>query len=140
MAKYGPSSVVVEYDNAAGSLVDISQHVLTINDIDVENLMEEVHSFGDSWEESLPIGVGRMAPITLGGIYDDTASTGPDALFADRIPEGPATNTRTLEITFGSTKSVSVETHLVMYKRQLARDGLTKFEVTLQPTGDVTEA
>lgn len=138
MAKYGPASITVEYDNSGGTPVDISQHVLTINDVDVEELLEEVHSFGDDWEESLPIGIGRMAPITLGGIYDDAAD-GPDDLFADRIPEGPAANTRTLTITWGGSKTTSVETFLQMFKRQAARDGLTKFEVTLQPTADVTE-
>jgi hypothetical protein len=138
MAKYGPSSITVEYDNSGGTLVDISQHVLTLNDVDVEELVEEVHSFGDSWEENLPIGVGRMAEIVLGGLYDD-ASDGPDDLFADRIPEGPAATSRTLKITWGGSKTTSVETFLRLFKRQAARDGITKFETTLVCTGTVTE-
>ena len=41
----------------------------------------------------------------LGGVYDDTAATGPDALFGGRVPETAATATRTLAITWGSTRT-----------------------------------
>jgi hypothetical protein len=140
MAKYGPSSIVIEYDNSGGTLTNISQYVLEINDVSVENILEETHSFGDSWEESLPIGVGKVAEVTLTGLYDDTASTGPDALFANRVPEGPGTTTRTLKITWGSTKTTSVETQLASYVRTADRGALTRWSATLQPTGAVTEA
>lgn len=139
MAKATPAGTIIEYDNAGGSLVDITQHVLTINDVDIESVLEEVHTLGDSWEESLPIGVGKVAPVELSGLYDDVASTGPDALFAGRVPETPASATRTLKITWRSGKTTSVETYLVSYKRTADRNALTKYTATLQPTGAVTE-
>lgn len=139
MAKYGPASITIEYDNSGGTPVDISQHVLSINDIDVESLAEEVHSFGDSWEEHLPIGVGRMAPVEISGLFDDTASTGPDALFKRTSPEGPSDSTRTLTITWG-TNTTSVETYVLSYRRAADRGALTRYTVRLQPTGTVTEA
>lgn len=139
MANSIPSGIKIEYDNAGATLVDITQHVLTINDIEVESLIEEKHSFGDSWEEHLPIGIGRMAPVELSGLYDDTAATGPDSLFANRVPETPASATRTLKITLVGTKTVSVETYLVSYKRSPDRGALTKYTARLQPTGAVTE-
>lgn len=140
MAKSTPSGIVVEYDNSGGSLVDISQYVQTINNVDVEGVIEETHTFGDSWEESLPVGIGRVGPIELGGLYDDTATTGPDALFANRVPETPASNTRTLKITWRSGKTTSVETYLAMYQRTPDRNALTRYMARLQPTGAVTEA
>lgn len=143
MSNSTPAGMKIEYDNAAGTLVDITQHVLTFNGLSVEQLLEEKHSFGDSWEESLPIGIGKLADITLGGLFDDTATTGPDALFGGRIPETPATAglLRTLKITWiASGKNTSVETILMKYDRKPDRNNLTKYEVTLRPTAATTEA
>lgn len=139
MANSTPAGIIIEYDNSGGSLVDITQHVQTINDIDIESLTEETHTFGDSWEENKPIGVGKMADIEIGGLYDDVAATGPDALFAGRAPETPASNTRTFKITWRSGKTTSVETYLASYKRTADRAALTKYTAKLKPTGTVTE-
>ena len=140
MANYGPADIAVNYDNAGGTPVDISAHVLTINDVDVENITEEVRPFGAAWDTHKAIGVGRMPVIELGGVFDDTAATGPDALFGGRVPETAATATRTLAITWGSTKITSVETLLLTYRRTADKSGLTKWLARLQPTGAVVEA
>jgi hypothetical protein len=140
MANSSPSEIVIQYADANPTLIDISQYVLSINDVDVEQIIEETHAFGDSWEEHKSVGIGRMPAIELTGLYDDTASTGPDALFAGRIPEGPAVASREFKITWRSGKTTSVQTRLVKYSRKADRGGLTKFSVTLQPTGAVTEA
>jgi len=140
MANYGPADLTIEYDNAAGTLVDITAHVLSLNDVDVENITEEVRPFGASWDKHLPIGVGRMPVIELGGVFDDTAATGPDALFAGRVPETPATTTRSLKFTWGGSKTTTVETHLLTYRRTVDKNGLTRWLARLQPTGTVTEA
>ncbi len=47
--------------------------------------------------------------------------------------------TRTLKITWGSTKTTSVETIIVGYDRIAQVGKLTEYEVTLRPTGAVTE-
>ena len=139
MALSPPSGVVIEYDNAGGSLIDISQYVQTINEFNVESLTEEVHTFGDTFEEHKPIGLARLGNITIGGLYDDTATVGPDALFANRTPENPNTATRTLKVTWRSGKTSSVETHLMSYSRAADRNALTRYSVTLLPFGVVTE-
>jgi hypothetical protein len=140
MAKSIPSGLKIEYDNSSGSLIDISQYVLELSDVTIEQIEEEVHSFGDSWEEHLPVGIGKTGNVTLTGLYDDTASTGPDALFAGRIPETPATSTRTLKITWLAGKTTSVETYLVSYTRTADRSALTRWSAELVCTGAVTEA
>ncbi len=136
-----PAGIIIEYDNAAGTPVNISQHVQELSSFKVEGVLEEKHTFGDAWEEFVAIGLARVSAVTFGGLYDDTASTGPDALFANRIPENPATAnvSRTLKITWLSGKTSSVETILRSYERSPDRNAMTRFSVELQPTGAVTE-
>ena len=139
MAKYGSNSVTINFDNSGGTPVDMSQHVLECNGVEIEAILEESHSFGDAWFESLGTGLRKMAPVVLMGLYDDTSSTGPDAIF-NAVNSGPSVSTRTLQIVYGSTKSTSVETLIAKYTRKIARQVLHKYEVTLQPSGAVTEA
>lgn len=96
--------------------------------------------FGASWDVHKGIGVGKMPVVELGGVYDDTASTSPDALFANRVPEGPSATERTLKFTWGGSKTTSVETILIGYRRSVDKAGLTKWSARLQPSGAVTEA
>lgn len=139
MAKYGSNSVVIKLDSTdGGSLVDISQYVLGINGVSIEKLVEESHTFGDAWFEALQTGLSKMDDVELDLFYDDTASTGPDAI----LNIGTITHaaTRTLEITYGSTKKSTVETWITKYQRLPKRGELTKAKATLKPTGSVTEA
>jgi hypothetical protein len=101
--------------------------------------MEESHAFGDTWFESLATGMKQMADVVLGGFYDDTATTGPDALFVTTA-SGPSTSSASLVITYGSTKTTTVSAFIVKYRRTLSLGKLHGFEVTLRPTGAVTEA
>lgn len=139
MAKYGSPDIVIQFDNSGGSLQTMTQYITEINGVKVEGLLEESHSFGDSWFEALPIGLRRMDDITLSGWYDDTATTGPDAIFNAPVPT-TTTATRTLTITWGGAKTTTVETYIMSYERQAQRNGLTRFTVTLRPTGTVSEA
>jgi len=139
MAKSTPAEIVVEFDNSGGTLQNISQYSITLNGIEVEQILERADSFGDSWEEHLPVGKGKVAPVVLGGHFDDTASTGPDALLKITTPDTPASTSRTLKITWRTGVTTSVETWRQKYKRAPVRDNLTAFEATLQPTGATTE-
>ena len=138
MAKSYPSVIIVEYDEVGGALTNITQYVQEINEVAVESIVEETHSFGDSWEESLPIGVGRIGDITLSGIYDDTVTVGPDALFRGRVPETPAIATRTLKITWNASHATVFETYLMSYTRTADRGALTRWSAVLRPTGGVS--
>lgn len=134
-AKYNGGNVVIEVDaTAGGSLQDMSQHTQTISVLDREIMTEESHTFGDADVEHISAGLKRMAPITLGGMYDDTATTGPNATYA------PIGEQRTFALTYGSTKKTTVEVLIKNYKRIVERGKVTRYEVTLLPTGAVTEA
>lgn len=139
-----PAEVTVFVDDSGGTPRDMTQFVMTIGDVSIEQLLEEKHSFGDSWEESLPVGVGKVADFELGGLYDDTAaaSGGPDAILRITTPDLPSTGTRTVKIqykTTGGTKSTAVECYRLKYSASPDRNGLTKFKATLRPTGATTE-
>jgi hypothetical protein len=134
MANSTPAGVTIWYDDSGGTPVNITAHVLTMGDIDVEEITEEVHPFGTAWEENKGVGIGRVPDIVFGGLYDDGVG-GPDDLFGDRIPEGPNATPRTFKVSFiaGSPgKTFSVETILMRYKRPEDRSALGRYEVTLQ--------
>lgn len=139
-----PAEIRIDVDDSGGTPRDMSQFIMTLGDVTIEQLLEEKHSFGDSWEESLPIGVGKVGDIEIGGLYDDTAaaSGGPDPILRITTPDTPATGTRTFKVTWkttGGTKSTAVECYRVKYSASADRNGLTKFKATLRPTGATTE-
>lgn len=140
MTNSTPAGITVSYDDSGGTPVDITAHCKEINEFTVEQILENARAYGSAWEAFKAIGIGKVGLIELKGDYDDTSSTGPNALFAGRIPESPATASRTLTFAWGTGETSSVETRLVKYVRTPMREGLTKWGVTLQPTGAVTEA
>jgi predicted secreted protein len=135
LSKYAGKDTVIEFDNAAGSLVDMSQHILTITNPAIEAALEESHTFGDSWKEQLNAGLKMVSDITITGFYDDAASTGPDVIF-NAVGN---TTTRTLKVTYGSTKTFSVETIIKRYAVGPNKGALTTYEVVLAATGAVTQ-
>jgi hypothetical protein len=139
MAKYGSNSFAVSIDNSSGSPVVMTNYIRTIGDVDVKAMMAESTAFGDAWVEKLATGVREAGSLTLGGYYDDTASTGPDVIFND-VASGPTDSTRTLLLTWGGSKTTSAEVWISSYKRTATVGELTGFEVTLEYTGTVTEA
>lgn len=139
MPKYGANSIVIKIDSTeGGTLADISQYITSINGVEVEAILKESHSFGKAWFEHLATGMRKMNPVVLGGFYDDTATTGPNAIFVN-VQDSPADVSRTLEITWGGTKTTTVEVWIQKYSRQATRNELTQFEAILIPTAAVTE-
>ena len=141
MSYFGSNSIVVAVDNSSGTPVTMTNYVTSINAISVEALLQESTAFGDAWVEQLSTGMRRMEPIVLGGLFENTASTGPDAVFND-VASGPADtgSTRTVTITWGGSNTTAVEAIITSYTRTATRGELTAYEVTLTPTGAVTEA
>jgi hypothetical protein len=135
----GPADLVIEYDDDAGVLQDITEHVLSFNGITKEQLTEEVRAFGSAWDRNITIGVGKGDPIELGGLFDDVAN-GPDDLFGNRtFPEGPSAATRTIKITWFGSKTTEWETILQKYGRNPNKNEAHKYATTLLTTGAPTE-
>ncbi len=135
MTRYGYPDLKVEFDNDADALQDMSQYVMdTPPSFNREAIIEEVTPAGAADEAHAKVGLNKVNTLYLGGAFDDQASTGPDVIF------NAIGDTRTLKITWGSTKTSQVECIIKNYVRNAVRGELTKFVVTLQPTGAVTEA
>lgn len=140
MAKYTSADVIIEFDNSSGSLQNMSQYITGFSGLSITDELEESHAFSDSWVERITKGTKRLGEITLSGLYDDTASTGPESIFNDLGNYGTTSlNPRTLKITWGSTKTSSVETYIKSYKKSPQAGEITKFEIVLVPFGTVTE-
>ena len=133
--KYGGASWVVQFDDApGGTLRTITNHVLTMSGIKITSALQLSHAFGDSYEESTPSGMVKLDPITITGFWDTTATTGPHAVFS--VPDdGPQDSTRTLTITPGDSKTLTVETYLVSFEVTGKNGALSEFSAVIQPTG-----
>lgn len=132
MAKYGSNVLQIDVDDSGGTPRNMSDFITEMNGLNITGLTEESHAFLDSWVENLFTGVNRADDITFGGFFDDVA-LGPDAVFIN------STVIRTVQFTWGGTKTSSFECLISSYKRQGVRGELTKFEVVLKPSGTVTE-
>lgn len=139
MAKYGSPSVTISIDDSpGGTLQDITQYVREIGGVKIENLTQETQTFGDSWIENTPTGMGKIDDIAINGFFDDTATTGPHAVLqvksADRSP-GAATRTLTIDFTGAAGGSFSVEGHMASYEVLGKNGNLTEFAAIFRPSG-----
>lgn len=135
MAQYGSNSITIQFDDSGGTLRDMSNYIREFNGVAIEAILAESQAFGDSWFESVATGMKKLDDITLGGYYDDTSSTGPNAIF-NAVGN---TTTRTIKVTWGNSVYTQVENVIQKYSRIPVLNDLTKFSVNLRPTGAVTE-
>jgi len=136
--KYSSQSITITFDDAPGGTGRIvTGYVQTMSGTKIESVLQASHAFGDSWEEHTPTGMARMAPVTLSGHWDTTATTGPHVVFV-APDDGPQDDTRTLVMVFGDSKTMTVETRLVSYSVNGVNGNLTQFEAVIQPTGAAT--
>lgn len=134
MAQYNSSAIKIEIDvSVGGALQDITANVTEISGIKVTGGTVDSTPFGVSFPQVLATGMSTYADITVKGFYDDTATTGVNALF---IPRG----VRSFQITYGGTKTTACEVLITDYERGIKVGSVTTFSATLKPTGTVTEA
>jgi len=132
MTKYKSSNIIVQFDNSGGNLINMTSYVAASFDLSPSAETIDSTSFGDTWREHLAT-LNDGGSVTLSGWYDDTATVGPDAIF------NAVGSVRSLKITWGSTKTSSVEVVITSYKRTASIGAYTRFEVGLQATGEVAE-
>ena len=133
MVRYGFPDLRIDVDDSGDTPQDMSQYITEDSIAEIEAILQEVTAAGDADEAHAKVGLSRMAEITFGGPYDDTASTGPDAVFKG------IGDTRTVKFTWGGSKTTQVEAIIKRYRRTARKGQLTGFEAVLQPTGAVTE-
>ena len=133
MAKRNSSELTIEFDNSSGTLVDMSAHITRYGGLKKMMAIEVTTPFGAADVTRASAGVGDTESVTLGGFFDDVVTTGPHAIFNARG------DTRTLKTSWGGTKTTSVEVIIESYERLPDVGKLHQYNVTVQPTGAVTE-
>lgn len=106
-------------------------------DIEVEKVAETEDGtpVGATVAKALFVGLTTLGDITLTGPYDDTASTGPDAVFG-----GGLGTSQTCVIGYAGggvspTKKTTVTLGIKSYKRIISKGKITGYEVVLTNTG-----
>lgn len=135
MATYGFDDLELEIDaTVGGSLTSLKAYVNEVSGLDIEAILEESDTAGDSWKERVFTGLKDAKEFTVKGFYDDTASTGPNAMLVG------IGDVRSFKFTWGGAKTSAFESLIKSYGRYPRRGELTKFQATICPTGAVTEA
>lgn len=134
--KYGSASLVITYDDGPGGTArTITPYVLTIGGIKKEAITQQTNPFGVAYQSHTPTGVTKVDDITITGIYDTTATSGPHVVFGDP-DDGPQDSTRTFTFAPGDSKTFTMETRLVSYQVTGKNGNLTEFEAVIRQAGD----
>jgi len=130
--KYGSSSITISYDDGPGGTPRaITSFVLQMGGVKLTSNMQNATAYGDTVEKMLPTGMTKIDQITLSGLWDTTATTGPHVVFI-APDDGPQDATRTLAIAFGDSKTWTSEGYLVSYEVTGKVGNLTEFTAVLQ--------
>jgi len=136
MAKYGSSSVAIYVASSGGTTYNVTSYVDTIGGQKITSITEPTHTFGDSWEEATPVGLSRGEPFDIEGHYDDTATSGPHALFS-AVDRGTTDSTRSVIVGLGGSKFFSMTARLTGYETIATNGKLTRYRASFLPTGTV---
>lgn len=139
MAKFGPGDFALTLEDAPGgtarALRVINQQAYKI----VSRMMDET-ALGDDWDVMTPTGRRAVEPIPVVAVFDDTSSTGSQAVLeiqdADASPDSAG---RQLVAVIGSSAATfTVTGHLTEYEVSADPSGGTNLQVinaVLQPSG-----
>jgi hypothetical protein len=138
LGRYGWPDVSIQFDKAdGGALQEMKAYITSINGLDIELILEDMTAAGETWEAQVYVGLKKGSPIVISGPYDDTATTGSDAVFN---PTGATGVSRSCVITWGGAKTTTFEALIQKYGRKPAKGQLHKYEVTIVPTGAIVDA
>ena len=79
MAFFDSRDAVFKIDDTGGTIRNLSAYITDIGGLPGPRNLNEVTALGDTGTKSIP-GLEDVT-ISLSGIFDDTATTGPDAVF-----------------------------------------------------------
>ena len=142
MARVGSNVIAIRVTAASttASFHNISDYVREISGLNVEAMLTESHTFGDSWVEQTYVGVAQIGDITISGFHDDSSgaasSNSPHALFGTIAALG---SERVVKLNLGTTNEYpKFDVLIKSYSRTPSVGELTGYEVVLSPTGAMT--
>jgi hypothetical protein len=119
MANYGPASAFILVGGR-----NITPDTYTLDET-IEQTIEQTNSLGDSWEEHLPVGIGKVTLEAAGGLYETTT----DRIMTALQAQGESRQLVAYGFEGATTGSNSVQidgTYAATWKRIAERNGLTK--------------
>ena len=133
--KYGSSAVTVTIESSPGASVQPLTDML-LNGISAKDISEMVEStaLSDSARERLPAGIQDGEVGNLEGYYDTTGSTGSHAVLGT-VDNGPQDDTREMVITWGDSKTTTIQLRLASYELNATPGELTRFTAEVVVTG-----
>lgn len=133
--KYGPASVTVTLEDAPGGTARNIENFL-LNGISAKTIsqMMETTGLGDGAKEQTPVGVKEYEINTLEGVWDTTATTGSHAILKD-VDDDPNDDGRELVITYGDSKTFTIDVRLMSYEVLAENGSIQKFRAEVLPTG-----
>lgn len=135
MAGYNSTNIVIEIDpSVGGALQNITAIVKAMGPIKVNGGVVETTPFGVAFPQFTATGMKPYGDVTLEFPYDDTATTGSDAVFKG------VGEVRTFAVTYGSTKKTTGEVIILDYERPPVVGSPHLCKATLRYTGTVSEA
>jgi len=145
MAKYSSPNLVFEMAVSDGGAMTtgFSQYITKFGEINVSRPLIESTPFGAAIAQYLVSIFKKYEPFTIEGYYDDTATSGPDAV----LNIGRITNstTRQFSLTIGGSKTITANgttggVWIVSYKRTFNVGEYHGYSCELQASGTITEA
>lgn len=128
MAQYDASALKISFGGS-----DITSMVLAFNGFKITGKTEDGTPFGTAWMVNVFGGLKNGADITLDTFYDDTVTTGSNAIF------NAVGTTVAMIITWGGTKTSAFSALIGDYERLPKIGAKTRAIVTMKITGAVTE-
>jgi hypothetical protein len=129
----------MSYSTPAGTYILIGGKNVTPDiysgSFEEENLFEETHTFGDNWEENIPVGIGKFMLGTGEGLYDDRA-IGQFAALRDAMNTQQLVALLLAGDTPGDQTIMLNGDYVIKYNRTPAKDGLTKASAEHAITGE----
>ena len=128
MAKYTGLNFKVSWN-----AVDITAMVLDPITFSRDGVVEDTTPYGVSDQQQTYAGMNKLPDITIGGLYDDTVTTGSDAVFNNVGASHP------IVYTWGGTKTSSLTGIIKSYQRIAGVGKVTRFKAVIAQVGPVTE-
>lgn len=137
MAKYKvATNTVYKQDDKNGTLRDLTAYVDSLTSLGQEFMSLDVTSFGDG-SERIIVGIEKSVEWSISGFFEDTATTGPDAVLAPLVgtqgtfeyyPAGTASGRRKL----------SGECLCIFYRPKAEVKGRVEYEAGFKLDGAMT--
>lgn len=134
MANYGWDDLLLRVRIGSGVWTDIRSYVDEQSIAKIKAMLEDFHPKGNTYTDKKVVGTKEWdGNFELGGLYDDTATSGPDALFNNSGANIGLTGR--LAESFDGTNWQCVSIINESYLAEPKQKGLTRFKVVLVPYG-----